>query len=204
MRLPKLLRLAAMAIALTVASAAEMSAAHADPSGATVEPASKRDKTNHRKRPEASERKREKVRERIRAMRAWKLTEALDLDEAGAAKLFPVLGRYDERFEALVQENAAIHRQMRLSLEAGRTAELNALIDRAVAMRARLWKLEEERFAAVRKVLSPERAATLLVVLPEIDRRIHRQVVKAMRRAGAAPTRGPSRESTAELPADPF
>ena len=39
----------------------------------------------------------ERVRKRIETLRIWKLTKVLDLDEKSAARLFPLLNRYDKR-----------------------------------------------------------------------------------------------------------
>src|SRR5882724_11190230 len=44
----------------------------------------------------ATAERREQVKKKIRAMRAFTLTEELALDEATASRLFPVLARYDD------------------------------------------------------------------------------------------------------------
>jgi hypothetical protein len=44
----------------------------------------------------------EKIKKRIRALRAYTLTEELSLDEATAAKLFPMLAKYDDEFDKLL------------------------------------------------------------------------------------------------------
>jgi hypothetical protein len=38
---------------------------------------------------------REKLRQRIESIKMWKLTQTLDLDEKTAARLFPLMNRYD-------------------------------------------------------------------------------------------------------------
>ena len=43
----------------------------------------------------------------MRALRAWKIVEALKLDEATSARLFPILSRYDEREMAIAAERTA-------------------------------------------------------------------------------------------------
>ncbi len=44
---------------------------------------------------DAQQQRRDKIKQRIRALRAYTLTEQLELDEATAAKLFPALAKYD-------------------------------------------------------------------------------------------------------------
>lgn len=130
--------------------------------------------------------KRAKVMERIRALRAWKLTEALDLDEATAARLFPILNRYDAEFATAMRESRKLRRQIRKMSRAGGAKVTTSaeddrrLLDRLVASQRKLWDLQEARFRDVRKVLTAKQAATIFVVLPELDRRIHKQVRRAL------------------------
>jgi Spy/CpxP family protein refolding chaperone len=129
------------------------------------------------------EAKRTKVRQRIRALRAWRLTEALDLDEATAARLFPILNRYDEKLAAVLKDGARLRRELRALIKAqsASASATNALVDRMVKQQREQWTLEERRFGEVRAVLTPMQAAQLLVVLPQIDRSIHREISQAMR-----------------------
>jgi len=155
--------------------------------------------------------KRAKVRERIRALRAWRLTEALDLDEQTAAKLFPILGQFDAKFEKALQAQSALRAEARQELgqPAPDDKKLEAIVNRMLKQQREIWDLQEARFRAVRKVLTPAQSAKILIVLPEIDRTLHRQIRRAMRgKAGEAnaPFRGkhraPRRSDSAPL--DPF
>src|SRR5262245_21859013 len=51
--------------------------------------------------PERKDRLREEVIDQMRALRMWKVTEELKLDEAGAAKVFPLLARFDDKIREL-------------------------------------------------------------------------------------------------------
>ena len=46
--------------------------------------------------------RREKIKKKIRALRAYTLTEELSLDEATAGKLFPMLAKYDDELDRLL------------------------------------------------------------------------------------------------------
>src|SRR5687768_9598813 len=59
--------------------------------------------------------RREKIKQRIRALRAYTLTEQLQLDEATAAKLFPALQKYDDEFDKLLLARADIQRRLMAS-----------------------------------------------------------------------------------------
>jgi hypothetical protein len=140
--------------------------------------------------------KRARVRQRIRALRVARLTEALDLDERTAARLFSILDRYDERFAGLTAELSERRHRLREALE-GRSADgaaLDALVDEMLARQRALFELQEQRYRDVRRVLTAEQAARLLVVLPELDRRLHREIRTFGKDRGAGPRhrgRGP-------------
>lgn len=147
--------------------------------------------------------KRDRIRDRIRAMRAWKLTEALELDEQTAARLFPILSRHDERYDALAAEAAAARGALRKEIEAAapRAQVLERRMNELVAAHDKLHAWQKERFAAVRGVLTPEQAAKMLVLLPEIDQEVRRELRRAVRdgkkrspRRRERPTPGDSRD----------
>lgn len=130
--------------------------------------------------------RREAVKKKIRAMRAYTLTEELGLDEKSAAKLFPILARWDDVTDKLLQARVDIQRR----LNAGAVTDpkqLDKLIDEAVANQKAFWDLEDKRLAELRKVLTPAQTARLLVVLPAFERKIQNQLRRAInRRANGA------------------
>lgn len=130
--------------------------------------------------PAGQQAKRERIKQRILAMRAALLTTELQLDEQTAAKLFPVLSKYDDRFVALLRDNADLRKQAQDAYQRGDDKALDALIDKIVANQRARWDTEAARFADVRKVLTPQQAARIFVVLPQIDRRIQNQLRRAL------------------------
>ncbi len=130
--------------------------------------------------------KREQVKKKIRAMRAFTLTDELSLDEKTAAKLFPILSRWDDVTDKLLQQRVVIQRKLN-SGQITDSKQLDKLIDDAVANQKAFWDLEDKRLAEMRKVLTPQQTARLLVVLPAFERKIQNQLRRAInRRAGAA------------------
>lgn len=63
--------------------------------------------------PEPSEQERQKMMDRVRLMRMYALTEALELDEATAARLFPYLREGDRAIEGLHEQKRAFKMQLR-------------------------------------------------------------------------------------------
>src|SRR6185295_2023525 len=62
--------------------------------------------------PAAADR-REEIKKRIRAMRAYTLTEELKLDPEIAGQLFPLLARYDDETDKLLEKRVEVQRRLR-------------------------------------------------------------------------------------------
>ena len=139
--------------------------------------------------PRATER-RAQIKKKIRAMRAYTLTEELALDDQTAGRLFPVLARYDDETDRLLEKRVDVQRRLRHAdtIRDGRTIE--RAIDDAIANQRGFWELEDRRITELRKILTPVQAAKLLVVLPALERRIQNQLRKAIIQRGDAQDTG--------------
>lgn len=126
----------------------------------------------------ARDRLREEVFDQIRAMRMWKLTEELKLDEATAAKVFPLLARFDERRREISHERLALFRELQDLMKAPNpdVSRLTAVIDRMTATHVRRLALEEERFKELRRVLTPLQQAKLILVLPKLEESVREKI----------------------------
>jgi hypothetical protein len=133
--------------------------------------------------PAASD-KREKIKKKIRALRAYTLTEELQLDETSAGKLFPVLAKYDDELDRLLLQRADIERRLKASGDVKDARALDKLVDETVANQKAFWESQERRIGELRKILTPAQTARLLVVLPEFERRIQNQLQRAMKGGG--------------------
>src|SRR6185295_10262947 len=93
--------------------------------------------------------RREQIKKRIRAMRAYLLTEELALDEPAAAKLFPVLSRYDDETDKLLERRVDIQRRLRRAdpRKDGTTGDraIDRVIEEAIANQREFWALEDRR-----------------------------------------------------------
>jgi Spy/CpxP family protein refolding chaperone len=125
---------------------------------------------------------RAQVQERLRTMRMWRLTALLNLDEATAQRLFPLLHRYDEQLSPLQRQQGDIMVRMRAELQTTRPdpAKLNQAIDELLRLRAQIGAIEAERTREVRKILTPVQQARLVLALPRIERELRGRVRRAM------------------------
>jgi hypothetical protein len=144
--------------------------------------------------PAAAADRREGIKKRIRSMRAYTLTEELKLDPGTAGQLFPLLARYDDETDKLLERRAELQRRLRRAEAIRDPRALDHLIDEALANQRGFRDLEDRRLAELRKILTPFQTAKLLVVLPDFERRIQNQLRKAIaQRPGAAGATGESR-----------
>lgn len=123
--------------------------------------------------------RREQIKRKIRALRAYTLTEELALDEHTAGRLFPLLSRYDDEIDRMLEKRRDLqHRLHQAHVRDARA--IDRLIDEAVANQRGFWELEDKRLTDLRKILTPVQVAKLLVVLPAFDRRIQNQLGRAI------------------------
>lgn len=130
--------------------------------------------------PDAPATRREKIKKKIRALRAYTLTEELALDEQTAGKLFPILAKWDDELDKLLVARADVQRRLEASATETDPKVLDKLIDDAVANQRALWDAEDKRLQQLRKILTPAQTARVLVVLPAMERKIGNQLRKAV------------------------
>jgi Spy/CpxP family protein refolding chaperone len=127
----------------------------------------------------AGQERREKIKKRIRALRAYTLTEELSLDEKTAGKLFPLLSKYDDEFDKLLVARVDLEKRLQTAGDSSDGKAIDKLIDEAAANQKSLWDTELKRLAELRKILTPQQVARTLVVLPKMERQIQNQLRKA-------------------------
>jgi Spy/CpxP family protein refolding chaperone len=147
---------------------------------------------NKAERKAEKERLRDQIVDKFRTERMWELTNALKLDQATAARLFPLLSKYDDEERALSKERNPIARDLRDALEAPNpvSSRINGLVDKLLGIRARRQAMEMEKLNAIRKVLTPAQMGKLLMVAPAIEEGFRDRIktaVQAARRGGDLP-----------------
>ena len=137
--------------------------------------------------PVAAAERREEIKKRIRSMRAYTLTEELKLDPEIAGQLFPLLARYDDETDKLLEKRVEVQRRLRRAEAMRDPRAVDHLIDDALANQRGFRDLEDRRLAELRKILTPFQTAKLLIVLPDFERRIQNQLRKAIAQRPGAP-----------------
>jgi hypothetical protein len=129
---------------------------------------------------------RKEVLDRMRALRAFKIVEALKLDEATSGRLFPILARYDDKEMAIAAERHALMHELREETEVAHPddARLTATLNKILANRAKQRALRDDRVKDVRKVLTPLQQARLVLLLPRLERDFAGWIHEASGRGG--------------------
>jgi hypothetical protein len=125
----------------------------------------------------------DKIKQQVRERRAFELTDALELDEKTAGRMFAVFGRYDDQFDKLLAARAVLQGKLNGADQIRDPKVLEKLIDDAVANQRAFWDLEEHRLTELRTILTPQQIAKLIVVLPQLERRLQNQLQKAITNA---------------------
>jgi hypothetical protein len=128
--------------------------------------------------------RRERIKKKIRAMRAFTLTEELQLDETTAGRLFPALAKWDDEFDRLLQQRADIEKRLKGADAIKDPRALDKLVDEAVANQRAFWDAQDKRLSELRKILTPAQTARLLVVLPALEKKIENQLMRAIKGGG--------------------
>ena len=129
----------------------------------------------------ADERDLTRVRKKVEALRAWQLTEALELDEATASRLFPALREADEERWRIELTNRRLVRDMaRLLKEADpQGTALNRILDDLQANRRELARAEERHMEKIREILPPDDVARYLMFQLRFQRELKQKAAQA-------------------------
>jgi Spy/CpxP family protein refolding chaperone len=139
-----------------------------------------------------SDKKREEVRKKIEAVRMWRLTEELKLDEKTSAKLASFLSALDEKRRDFMRERMEAMRDLRVILMAGKADEkkMRADLDKLEKNRREMEELQDKEISGVKGLLSVEQQARY-VIFQQDFRREMRGMIAGARGGGPGMRSGP-------------
>jgi hypothetical protein len=123
------------------------------------------------------------VRKKIEALRAWQLTEELELDAATSSQLFPAMKKADEARWRIERSNRNLVKEMARILERRKPDEkrINRILNELQANRRDLIRAEERHLERVRQILSPADTARYLIFQIKFQKNIRKKAAEAMR-----------------------
>lgn len=143
-----------------------------------------------------------KVRKRIETLRMWRLTEALDLDEATASKLFPVINGFDKKRFELERKIRTDIDNLRTTIEETSEEALKETVDRLEKNHRRLRELNDEELKKLKEVMTVKQFARFIIFRQEFDEDMKRLVSRAKEKRMRRPveTAPPGDSSVEDMP----
>ena len=127
-----------------------------------------------------------RIRKKIETLRAWQLTEELDLDEDTSSRLFPAMKKADKERWEIETRNRELVGEMSRALE-GRNPDpgkINRILDELQSNRRELTLSEERHIDSVRRILSPADTARYLIFQIRFQAQIKQKAAEALRNRG--------------------
>jgi len=124
-----------------------------------------------------------RVRKKIEALRAWKISEELDLDQETSARLFPAMRDAAEEGWRIESLNRALVRDMDHQLKKGEPdpGTINGILDRLQSNRMEKARIENRHLKRVREILSPEDTARYLMFQFRFQKELKEKAARAFR-----------------------
>jgi Spy/CpxP family protein refolding chaperone len=148
-----------------------------------------------------SEKKREEVRKKVEAVRMWRLTEDLKLDEKSSAKLASFLSVIEEQRRGLVRERLEAMHGIRVLLKSGSPEEgkLKTNLVKLEKVQRGMMELQDKEMNGLKSILSVEQQARYVMFQQDFRREMRGMISGArggnqgMHGPGPGRTGGPSR-----------
>jgi len=131
-----------------------------------------------------TEGEREELMERMRLVRLAAITEALELDEETAARLFPYLRSGDQKLQELHEERRERREALRELLrgESVDAAVVDEHVDALGRIEIQVATLRAEQVEGLSSILSPDQRATFVLVQARLEREVRRMIHEEHRR----------------------
>ncbi len=139
----------------------------------------------------ASEAKREQVRKKVEAVRMWRMTEELKLDEKKSTQLASFLSSIEEKRRGLLKNTLESTRDLRALLKVDKPDEgrLKSSLDRIEKSQRELIDLREKEMNGIKNMLTPEQQARYIIFQQDFRREM-RGIIAGARGGGQGQGRG--------------
>ena len=140
-----------------------------------------------------SKEKREEIRKRVEAIRIYRLTGVLKLDEKASAQLASLLGAIDLKRRELMDQNIDAMKELRSSLKSPHPSEskLKPILERLEKNHREMSELKDKELKGLKDILTVEQRARYYVFQRDFTREI-RGLITSARGDGQGMRGGPS------------
>ena len=136
----------------------------------------------------------EKIRKRVETLKLWKLTQALDLDEETAAKLFPLINRYDKKRFVIEQSMRKDMKKLRRSVDTASPDKLAELIRKIEENHRELQTINYQQLEKLREVLPVRKHAKFIIFQQDFNREMQKIIRESRQKKGKFKGRKPFSE----------
>jgi hypothetical protein len=124
----------------------------------------------------------EKTQKRVEALRMWKLTQTIDLDEKTAARLFPVINEYDRKRLTTEKQMRKNMRILRRSVNIASEEDLQNLMKTLKSHHLRLQEIQHEEMNKLKDILTVRDQAKFIIFKQDFDREMKKRIFEAKKR----------------------
>lgn len=115
----------------------------------------------------------EKAKEKIETIKMWKMTEALDLSEEQASRLFPAMKQFQNRADSLRNQMMKFVEDLENALQENEDSnKITTIVDKIVSLKNQQSKNEAEFFAKMRSILTPAQQAKYILFERDFRRKM--------------------------------
>jgi Spy/CpxP family protein refolding chaperone len=128
-----------------------------------------------------SKEKREEIRKKVEAIRIYRLTGALKLDEKTSAQLASLLGAIDLQRRELMDQNMDAMKELRSSLKSPHPIEskLKPILERLEKNHREMVELKDKELKGLKEILTVEQRARYVVFQRDFTREIRSLITSA-------------------------
>ncbi len=132
---------------------------------------------------------RKRVARMIEQWKQMRIISVLNLSPQQSPKFFAVLHQYDRKIRRLQKGMQGAVHKIRRMVKSGRydPRKINGLADTILKNQVQIKTLEYQRFRAVKRLLTAQQLAKLVLTLPRLERHIRKMIERARRRGGGRP-----------------
>ncbi len=115
----------------------------------------------------------DKAKEKIETVKMWKMTEALDLSEEQASRLFPAMKQFQNMEDSLRNQMMKFVEDLENVLQENEdSSKIAVIIDKIVSLKNQQSKNEAEFFVKMRSILTPSQQAKYILFERDFRRKM--------------------------------
>lgn len=127
----------------------------------------------------------EKIRKKIETLKLWRLIKDLDLNEATASKLFPLINEYDKKRLTVEHDMRKDMKKLRESVNTASDNEIRDMVKKLQGLHSRLQEINDEELKKLSNILTDRELAKYIIFKTDFDREMKNIIAEIRHKRGA-------------------